>query len=157
MSAIAGATNVTWRHPEWWALALSTAAWAWMLANSGHHAHAYGDALKGWMVMSVAMMLPMVIEPIRLTAERSFWHRRHRAIAGFLAGYLGLWLLAGVAVSFLRIPHGAQNRAAAIASPSPVSGNSRAGNSAASTAATAPCPSPHAAGAPTVTAPASAP
>jgi predicted metal-binding membrane protein len=106
--------RLAWRHPEWWALALS--AGAWVLLLRGHaHAHAYGDLLQGWMVMSVAMMLPMVAEPMRLAAERSFWHRRHRAIAGFLAGYLGCWALIGVFVSFVHVPLSSQNWGAAIA------------------------------------------
>ena len=123
MSAAAPATvtqaclpvRLAWRHPEWWALALSAGAWLVMLAHPAHHAHAYGAVLRNWMVMSVAMMLPMVIDPMRLAAERSFWHRRHRAIAGFLLGYLGLWLLAGVVASLIVVPHGMQNRAAGIA------------------------------------------
>ena len=64
-----------------------------MIRNAGHHAHAHGFAavMTGWMVMTAAMMLPMVTDHVRLTAERSFWHRRHRAMAGLLLGYLGLW------------------------------------------------------------------
>lgn len=49
--------------------------------------------------MVVAMMFPMVIEQVRFTAARNLWRRRHRAIAGFLLGYLGTWMLFGVAVS----------------------------------------------------------
>lgn len=115
MSAVAGSTPFAWRHPEWWALALAAGAWGVMLVNDGHHSHTYGAALYGWMVMTVAMMLPMVVEPMRLTAERSFWHRRHRATLGFVIGYLAVWLLAGIALSFFRVPHGMQDRAAAIA------------------------------------------
>lgn len=52
-----------------------------------------------WLIMVVAMMFPVVIDPIRTTATRSLWHRRHRAIGGFLMGYLGPWMVFGVAVS----------------------------------------------------------
>ena len=121
MSAIAGTTShaslpvrLAWRHPEWWALALS--AGAWVLLLRGHaHVHTYGDLLRSWMVMSMAMMLPMVAEPMRLAAERSFWHRRHRAILAFLLGYLGCWMLIGAAVSFVHIAPSARNVAASIA------------------------------------------
>jgi predicted metal-binding membrane protein len=54
-----------------------------------------------WLVMVAAMMFPMVLEPIRTTAERSLWRRRHRAISGFLTGYLGTWLMFGVVASVL--------------------------------------------------------
>jgi predicted metal-binding membrane protein len=60
--------------------------------------------------MVLAMMPLLVLEPVAVTADRSLWRRRGRAVAGFLAGYLGLWLLAGVpvviAVSALHIEHG---------------------------------------------------
>jgi predicted metal-binding membrane protein len=78
-----------WRHPEWWALALSVGAWVLLVGQSVHRHFA------GWSLMVVAMMVPLVVGPIRTTAARSLWRRRHRAIAIFLAGYLTLWLAAG--------------------------------------------------------------
>jgi len=49
--------------------------------------------------MVVAMMLPLVVAAIRATSRRSLWRRRNRAIGGFLIGYLGPWLVLGLAVS----------------------------------------------------------
>jgi predicted metal-binding membrane protein len=46
-------------------------------------------------MMILAMMVPLVLGSIRFTAVRSFWNRRHRAMAGFLTGFLGLWVVAG--------------------------------------------------------------
>lgn len=54
-----------------------------------------------WLVMIVAMMFPMVRDPIRHTAARSLWRRRHRAISGFLMGYLGPWMIFGIVVSVI--------------------------------------------------------
>jgi len=58
--------------------------------------------------MTFAMMLPMVVDSIRATAERSLWRRRHRAIAAFLIGYLSLWIVIGALVTLVRIPSNAQ-------------------------------------------------
>jgi len=44
------------------------------------------------------------LNAVRLTANRSLWRRRHRAIAGFLAGYLAPWIPPGLAVARLRQP-----------------------------------------------------
>lgn len=96
MSAVA-LQRAVWRHPEWWALGLCAIAWGAMFRPHAHH----GAPLANWMIMTVAMMLPLVVGPIRFAAERSLWRRRHRAIAGFLAGYLGAWLAVGVAISFI--------------------------------------------------------
>jgi predicted metal-binding membrane protein len=94
--------DLSWRYPEWWSLALSAAAWMALgaLGDSQHHG---SDAVRWawwtatWLLMVVAMMVPLVSGSIHFTAVRSLWRRRHRAIAGFLAGFLGLWLLAGLA------------------------------------------------------------
>jgi predicted metal-binding membrane protein len=102
-------TRLVWRHPQWWSLALAGGAWVVMIRNAGHHAHGFAP----WMLMTVAMMLPMVSEHVRLTAERSLWKRRHRAMAGFLVGYLGLWAIPGIALAF--VPFHPDARAAAIA------------------------------------------
>jgi predicted metal-binding membrane protein len=48
--------------------------------------------------MVIAMMVPLVSGSIRDTAARSLWARRQRAVAGFMAGYLTIWLLAGLAI-----------------------------------------------------------
>lgn len=103
------ATAVFARNPQWWALALSGAAWLLMISGAAHSHHGMHDAtheLVAWMVMSVAMMVPMVAGSIRLSAQRSFWRRRHRAAAGFLTGYLACWLLVGVAVLLLPLRAG---------------------------------------------------
>ena len=51
--------------------------------------------------MVVAMMFPMVLDPIRITAARSLWRRRHRAIAVFLIGYVAIWIVFGFGASLL--------------------------------------------------------
>jgi predicted metal-binding membrane protein len=89
--------RLAWRHPEWWSLALSAISWMLLLTRTTrphHAAHAIGG-LSEWALMVVAMMFPMVIVPVRVTAERSLWRRRHRAIAEFLAGYVLVWLVVG--------------------------------------------------------------
>jgi predicted metal-binding membrane protein len=96
-------TRLAWRYPEAWPLALCAIAWVLMVRAHEHAAHVHGltPLLQNWFVMTVAMMLPMVVPPLRLTARRSFWRRRHLAMAEFLAGYVGCWMLVGVAVAFL--------------------------------------------------------
>jgi hypothetical protein len=90
------------RFPEFWMLAVSAAAWVVVIARTGGHTHDPGVALNWWhwMLMVAAMMLPLQIQGVRLTAERSLWPRRHRAILGFLLGYLSVWALAGVPLSW---------------------------------------------------------
>jgi hypothetical protein len=85
-----------WRFPEYWMLALSAAAWILLAARQGGHVHRQGVLAHSlhWMVMVVAMMLPIQIGSVRLTAERSLWSRRHRSIAGYLVGYVSVWALA---------------------------------------------------------------
>jgi predicted metal-binding membrane protein len=48
-----------------------------------------------WCLMTVAMMLPLMTSPISHVRDRSFRHRRSRAIGLFLAGYGAVWMLAG--------------------------------------------------------------
>jgi predicted metal-binding membrane protein len=66
-----------------------------------------------WLVMVLAMMLPLVIDPIRGVAARSLWPRRHRAVGGFLLGYLSVWLVAGIVISLaiaeVRLDHHLRN------------------------------------------------
>ncbi len=114
-----------WAHPEWWALALSAAAWLETFASisasgaapagmtgmagmamgppAGGRAAPSGAATLGaWALMVAAMMLPLTIGPLRAVAERSLWRRRQRALVEYLAGFAGVWLVAGVALLGLR-------------------------------------------------------
>lgn len=85
-----------WRHPEWWVAAGAGGAWVWMLTMP-HASHA---APGVWWIgaMVAAMMLPLTIAHVRQVARSSLWRRRHRGIAGFLAGYAAVWLLAMLAI-----------------------------------------------------------
>ncbi|MGI9146424.1 MAG: DUF2182 domain-containing protein [Chloroflexota bacterium] len=104
-------------RPEWWTLAICATAWAVLTGRefggiSGHHPVDPGTSVllsawmqntADWLLMVAAMMLPVVVFSIRVSAARSLWRRRHRAIGGFLIGYIGPWVvmgagLAGVAV-----------------------------------------------------------
>jgi len=89
-------------HHEHLALALGA---SWM-------APTWIAQLLAWFLMVIAMMPPLTVAAIRITAARSLWWRRNRAVAWFLTGYLGPWLAAGtlisIAVAALRLndwPH----------------------------------------------------
>lgn len=99
--------HFTWSHPEWWLFALSLFAWATItlpLNLIHHHNHTtspLGIEMLRWMIMVAAMMLPLVADSAQNVAARSLWFRRQRAIAGFVLGYLCIWLFAGVAITLL--------------------------------------------------------
>jgi predicted metal-binding membrane protein len=103
-----------WKRPEWWIVGASLIAWALLLGSSElkfgfgqpqQHSHAqtsiWADWSSNWLLMVVAMMLPLAITPISRTATRSLWNRRHRAIAGFLIGYLTPWAAVGILLGAL--------------------------------------------------------
>jgi predicted metal-binding membrane protein len=91
------------RHPEWWMLALSAAAWAFLAATPhappdgggapGRPAHTAGLA-----AMVVAMMLPLTAGQVRELARSNSVRPRWWAFARFLAGYLAIWMLAMFAI-----------------------------------------------------------
>ncbi|MFC5473550.1 DUF2182 domain-containing protein [Paraherbaspirillum soli] len=122
------------RHPEWWLPALSLGAWSalfWQHAQQAatgthpaHHMHhaagtaaGWGSDLVGWVLMVAAMMLPLVIDPAHTAALRSLWRRRHRAIAGYLSGYLAVWMIAGLVsltlLAAIKVSFAEQSRALA--------------------------------------------
>jgi predicted metal-binding membrane protein len=57
----------------------------------------------GWMLMLAAMMLPLLIAPVRHVYNSSFARRRGRAIALFVLGYALLWMAAGVMLMALAL------------------------------------------------------
>ena len=98
-----------WLHPEWWTVALCAIGWTAMLLHgwqhAGHGVHHWmtlTQELLYWLLMVAAMMLPLVVDRVRVTAVGSLWARRHRAMAGFLAGYFAPWLVLGVVAAGLR-------------------------------------------------------
>ena len=98
-----------WLRPEWWTLLLCAASWlgmsAHMLRNGAvcvNCGMTFAQELGHWMLMVGAMMLPLQSEGVRTMAFGSLWARRHRAIIGFLVGYLTLWLAAGIPAASLR-------------------------------------------------------
>jgi predicted metal-binding membrane protein len=57
----------------------------------------------GWAVMVAAMMVPLLIAPVRHVRDSSFARRRMRAIALFVAGYAAIWMAAGVILMALAL------------------------------------------------------
>lgn len=101
-------TRLTSRHPEWWVVGLSACAWGLMLWHAGihrgcaHHAGSFGEELASWLAMVAAMMLPLEVPTLRGVVYRSLATRRHRAMAGFVVGYLLPWLALGLLASAAR-------------------------------------------------------
>src|SRR5579859_2432303 len=98
--------SLRWRYPEWWCLALSGVAWAVLclltLQEAGpHHPETFPEQAAAWLLMTFAMMVPLTIGSIRLTANASLWHRRDRAIAAFVMGFVAAWLVPGMVVTVL--------------------------------------------------------
>jgi hypothetical protein len=97
-----------WMHPEWWSLGLVALAWwtvvppaSTALGPVHHHLSFLGELLT-WGQMVVAMMVPLMLAPLRWVAFQSFRYRRHRAILLFLLGFLGPWMLLGIGAAWLR-------------------------------------------------------
>lgn len=57
-----------------------------------------GSLVGDWALMLLAMMMPLLIQPMYHIFIRSFARRRGRSIALFLVGYGLLWMLAGGAI-----------------------------------------------------------
>jgi predicted metal-binding membrane protein len=74
----------------WSAPPLSTSVELALLFNSP------GQLAIGWTLMVLAMMLPLAIAPLWHVRERSFARRRGRSTALFVAGFVAVWILAGV-------------------------------------------------------------
>ena len=86
--------------------AVTTAAWLALLAGVGmHHEHLAPDHssaevvawLPGWLLMVLAMMVPVTLPAVRHLALNSVRRRRQRAIALYTAVFVGAWVPFGVA------------------------------------------------------------
>jgi predicted metal-binding membrane protein len=55
----------------------------------------------GWLLMVIAMMLPLAIAPLRHIRERSFARRQARSMLLFVLGFVALWMAAGVILGAL--------------------------------------------------------
>jgi hypothetical protein len=96
--------HLRWRFPEYWMLALSAVAWVSLVTLQRGHVHRLGMLAdwSHWMLMVMAMMIPMRIDAVRLIAERSLWSRRQRSITGYLIGYVSVWAVAGVPLAWAK-------------------------------------------------------
>jgi len=103
------------RHPEWWLVAASAAAWvlAWWLtagSNEGslHRPHDDSNVAEAWSlgtllvrvgiwsIMVVAMMGPVMVPRVRHVAACCMGRVRTRAILETLGGALLVWVIVGV-------------------------------------------------------------
>jgi len=103
-------------------LLLSALTWILLLAEPGGmvahaHFHAAGSGIMplgtsfrmllamnppaalaaSWLLMLVAMMVPVLIHPIRHIRQRSFTRRRARSTTLFVIGYGAVWMAVGAA------------------------------------------------------------
>jgi predicted metal-binding membrane protein len=80
--------------------------WPAPLSVSFDQALAFNPPAKlasSWMLMIAAMMLPLVIAPLRHVRDRSFASRRTRAMLLFVAGYMALWMIAGIGLQAMAL------------------------------------------------------
>src|SRR5262245_57621725 len=71
-------------------------------ATSAGHAGTTG-LLVGWALMCAAMMLPLALPAARHVAVNSFSPRRARALAVFVAAYLGVFIAPGLLLPLLDV------------------------------------------------------
>ncbi|MDP9794045.1 putative metal-binding membrane protein [Catenuloplanes nepalensis] len=100
------AARVARRHPHWPAMLLSLLAWAVLLSQPAAAHHATPPPLLAWVLMCVAMMVPVVLPAVRHVAVNSLRRRRFRAMTFFLTGYVTVWALLGALLIpvFARLP-----------------------------------------------------
>jgi predicted metal-binding membrane protein len=82
--------RTAWHHPEWAIAAVAVAAWAVVVVDAADHG-SHTAAPSMIVVMTVAMMAPSVLPPVRALALSGPWRRRYRAQVAFTGAYLGAW------------------------------------------------------------------
>jgi predicted metal-binding membrane protein len=138
-----GAAALVRRRPEVWAAAGVALAWVALVAahlggsahhaapapapmeHAGHAAHLHGGvsapaaspsfagSLALWVLMTLAMMGPVLLPAVRHVALNSLRWRRQRAVAAFLLPYLLVWAAVGaVALGVVAAVPGARSVAA---------------------------------------------
>ena len=85
-------------HPEWWVYASALVSWlvlAWMSAevamSHGGFVAEWSQLSTYWVLMVLAMMLPVIAPHVRTVGLRSLWSRRHRSTFFYVVGYVALW------------------------------------------------------------------
>lgn len=63
--------------------------------------HASGDFMLMWLAMLLAMAPPLLLREIGRLWRASLPRLRHLTLASFLCGYVGIWLLLGIALGML--------------------------------------------------------
>ena len=58
---------------------------------------------SGWLLMLAVMTPPLLVAPLRHVRERSFAHRRARAMFLFVIGYAAVWMIAGMGLQVLAL------------------------------------------------------
>jgi predicted metal-binding membrane protein len=58
---------------------------------------------SGWLLMLAAMTPPLMAAPLRHVRERSFAHRRARAMFLFVIGYGAVWMIAGMGLQVMAL------------------------------------------------------
>jgi predicted metal-binding membrane protein len=107
LSAVAWALVVGFDHSVLIpGLCLSGATADW-IGNSSFVADASINASAGeafsWLVMLLAMMTPLIWQPLAHVWDRSLTERRMRAILLFLGGYLGVWMAVMAVLALLAV------------------------------------------------------
>lgn len=110
MTAVA-LRRASWHHPEAGAASVVALAWLGMLvpgagpdALARLHAEAHDSApllagAAGWILMSVAMMVPAALPVAREHALGALWARRQRTVALFFTGHIAVWAAFGAAAA----------------------------------------------------------
>ena len=98
--------TVALRGPGKGLLLASATGWiamAWLLTGDrlSHAAHVPGHFTAVWLAMVIAMAPPLLLREIGQLWRTSLRRLRPLTIAWFLCGYVGIWMVAGVALSTL--------------------------------------------------------
>ena len=119
MTAVA-LRRTTWRHPEAGAAGVAALAWLAVMAPvtgpdavrelhaEAHRSFPLAAGAAGWMLMTVAMMVPAALPVARGHALGALWSRRGRTVRIFLGSYLAAWAgfgAAAAAIVALALPY----------------------------------------------------
>jgi predicted metal-binding membrane protein len=105
--------RASWYHPEGGVAILVVFAWLLLLGSAlgpseirsihegAHDAAPLLAGAAGWLLMTVAMMVPSALPVAREHALGALWARRRRTVAIFIGTYVAGWAVLGIGFSLL--------------------------------------------------------